>query len=250
MAIAPRLATAWMKEISSSLNRCGWAEYTLIIPMALVPPWVRSGTVSGMACTDRNPSWVACGAKTGQRCAAWRRSALTTAVLVSPEFLVEDGLLEERDLTDAPRFDDTRIDYGPVIEWKSGLLWRAHANFVERGSEQLRNEYWQFTESAAGWLEDYAAYRAIKDAHGGQEWTVFEVVAVHAGKLGQAGKHERSGEGEDVVGIYLEVLDQEPVAGPQGQGSCQVASREGGVPTTRSATGIGTGTSSASSALA
>src|SRR5262245_11044666 len=37
-------------------------------------------------------------------------------MLVSLEFLLEDGLLEESDLANAPEFPDDRVDYGLVID--------------------------------------------------------------------------------------------------------------------------------------
>src|SRR5438552_7992814 len=49
--------------------------------------------------------------------------------LVSPEALVEDGLLLPRDLAQVPGFPAERVDFGPVIEWKLGLLARAFDRF-------------------------------------------------------------------------------------------------------------------------
>lgn len=95
-------------------------------------------------------------------------------LLVSLETLVEDGLLEAADLRNAPAFNEASVDYGAVIEFKYALLRKAHANFAERGSEAARSEYLNFVEQAAWWLDDYAVYRAIKDAHGGDEWTKWD----------------------------------------------------------------------------
>jgi 4-alpha-glucanotransferase len=38
----------------------------------------------------------------------------------------------------------------------------------------MKDAYVQFVEGAAWWLEDYAAYRAIKDAHAGASWTTWD----------------------------------------------------------------------------
>jgi 4-alpha-glucanotransferase len=92
-------------------------------------------------------------------------------LLVSPEALVEDGLLDEGDLDGAPDFPPGRVDYGPVIDFKHALLAKAHANFVRNGSDEAKDGYLIFTEQADWWLDDYAVYRAIKDSHGGREWT-------------------------------------------------------------------------------
>ncbi|HKX32246.1 MAG TPA: 4-alpha-glucanotransferase [Blastocatellia bacterium] len=95
-------------------------------------------------------------------------------MLISPELLVEDGLLEQRDLDGAPEFPADQVDYGPVIEFKSALLLKTLANFVERGSSEEKAGYFHFVEQTAWWLEDYAAYRSIKDEHGGREWTKWD----------------------------------------------------------------------------
>ena len=95
-------------------------------------------------------------------------------LLVSLDALVADGLLAAEDLASAPPFPADRVDYGPVIEFKYALLNRAHENFIARGAEPLRAEYLEFIGTAAWWLDDYAAYRAIKDLHQGREWTSWE----------------------------------------------------------------------------
>jgi len=95
-------------------------------------------------------------------------------LLISLHALAADGLLEESDLVAAPAFPADRVDYGPVIEFKNRLLTAAHAIFIERASEAAKADYLKFTEQMAWWLDDYAVFRAIKDEHGGQEWTKWE----------------------------------------------------------------------------
>jgi 4-alpha-glucanotransferase len=95
-------------------------------------------------------------------------------LLLSLEELVNDGLLDQSDLATTPQLPRGYVDYGPVIEFKSALLEKAHANFTQRGSNEAKDEYLRFTERAAWWLEDYAAYRAIKEAHDGREWTKWD----------------------------------------------------------------------------
>jgi 4-alpha-glucanotransferase len=95
-------------------------------------------------------------------------------LLVSLEFLLEDGLLEESDLAHPPEFPEDRVDYGLVIDFKNVLLAKAHANFIDRGSDEAKAEYLAFVEQTGWWIEDYAAFRSIKDAHDGREWTSWE----------------------------------------------------------------------------
>jgi 4-alpha-glucanotransferase len=95
-------------------------------------------------------------------------------LLISLETLVEEGWLTTTDLAAAPAFPADHVDYGAVIEFKNRLLWQAHANFKERADEKIQQDYLNFVEGARDWLEDYAMFRAIKDEHGGAEWTKWE----------------------------------------------------------------------------
>ncbi len=95
-------------------------------------------------------------------------------MLVSLEALVEEGLLDAEDLESAPVFSDERVDFGPVIGFKTAMLTLAHGNILSHASAALKAEYLHFIEETKWWLDDYAVFRAIKDAHGGQEWTLWE----------------------------------------------------------------------------
>jgi 4-alpha-glucanotransferase len=94
--------------------------------------------------------------------------------LVSPERLVEDGLLEPGALASAPAFPVDRVDFGPVIEWKLGILTQAHARFAAGSAPGLREAYGGFCGAQAGWLEDFALFMALKESHGGAAWTSWE----------------------------------------------------------------------------
>jgi 4-alpha-glucanotransferase len=90
-------------------------------------------------------------------------------LLVSPERLVEDGLLDAADLRDAPELPAARVEYGKVIDYKRGLLEKAFKNFRAGGDRETRSDYEGFLGFASFWLEDYALFGALKDEHGG-EW--------------------------------------------------------------------------------
>lgn len=91
-------------------------------------------------------------------------------LLISPERLIEDGLLEPSALEAAPRFDEDRVEYGRVYEWKTALLPLAYRKFLATTSVDLRGRFESFGEENAWWLEDYATYRAIKREHGQKPW--------------------------------------------------------------------------------
>jgi 4-alpha-glucanotransferase len=94
--------------------------------------------------------------------------------LISPELLLEDGLLEPGDLADKPNFPTQRVDYGWVISWKLAVLDRAYTRFERSAMPGLRAELGQFRTAQSGWLDDFALFMALKDAHHGAPWPTWE----------------------------------------------------------------------------
>lgn len=90
--------------------------------------------------------------------------------LVSPTVLLDQGLLDDEDLSDRPDFPDDLVEFGPVIQWKMTLLDRAYAHFKAAGDNDLHQEYDQFQLGQASWLPDYVLFMAIKQANGGVSW--------------------------------------------------------------------------------
>src|SRR5437764_9456821 len=74
--------------------------------------------------------------------------------LVSPEKLVEDGLLAEVDIEPAPDLPAERVDYGKVIKYKRALLEKAFQNFKAKmkTDEEVRRDYDGFQQFASVWL--------------------------------------------------------------------------------------------------
>ncbi len=95
-------------------------------------------------------------------------------LLICLASLVEDGFLQNSDLDELAKLPVDAVDYGAVIELKTNLLAKAHSAFIELADEDAKADYLKFTEQSAWWLEDYATFRAIKDAHNGQGWTTWE----------------------------------------------------------------------------
>lgn len=90
--------------------------------------------------------------------------------LISPQKLLEEGLLRIDDLLDLPDFPVDRVDYGKVIPWKLDLLDRAFARFQGAAFKDLREEFDQFQEKHQYWLEDFAMFMALKEVFGGGSW--------------------------------------------------------------------------------
>ena len=90
--------------------------------------------------------------------------------LVSPERLLADGLLAEADLADAPAFPDDHVDFGAVAPFKERLLAAAFERFEAEGRAELRRAFETFAAREADWLDDYALFVALKEAHDGAPW--------------------------------------------------------------------------------
>jgi 4-alpha-glucanotransferase len=82
-------------------------------------------------------------------------------LLISPDWLIEDGLLRSSD-TQPGAFPDGEVDYDAVIPFKNQLFERAWANFQAGARADLRVAYKQFRHDQAHWLNDYALFRALK----------------------------------------------------------------------------------------
>ena len=85
-------------------------------------------------------------------------------LLVSPDLLLDDGLLSTADLRDAPALASDRVEFGRIIPWKRELLKHAAQRLF---ASDRRAEFVAFRARHTAWIEDYALFMALKDAHGG-----------------------------------------------------------------------------------
>jgi 4-alpha-glucanotransferase len=82
-------------------------------------------------------------------------------LLISPDWLVQDGLLQASDC-DYYTFGPSAVDYDSVIPFKHRLLEKAWNNFCAGARSDLRGAYEQFRTDQAHWLEDFALFEALK----------------------------------------------------------------------------------------
>src|ERR1041385_6577510 len=92
-------------------------------------------------------------------------------LLVSPEILVKEGLLDSA--TPSPVISK-KVDFGAAHQLKEQLLRRAYVRYTKTTDTTLRSAFETFAQQQAHWLEDYALFRALKDAHGGVAWNEWE----------------------------------------------------------------------------
>lgn len=96
-------------------------------------------------------------------------------LLISPEQLVTEGLLDL-----APSLDTKKhkVDFGEAHKIKDNLLRKAYERYTKTTDTGLRSAFETFAQEQAHWLEDYAHFRALKDAHGGVAWNEWEPASV------------------------------------------------------------------------
>ena len=94
-------------------------------------------------------------------------------LLISLDTLVERGYLDSRQLDSRPEFSAGEVDFGAVIAWKSPLLRHAFRSF-QRSSPAEREEFAAFRERHSDWLDEFALFMALKEAHNNAPWTQWD----------------------------------------------------------------------------
>ncbi len=99
-------------------------------------------------------------------------------LLISPEKLWEEGLLEEKDLEEYPEINLYSVEYGRVIEAKTKLLKKAYKDFISGTADERRTCLEEFyTEEvkkiiSEGILEDTEALEEVKEVSADEELEV------------------------------------------------------------------------------
>jgi 4-alpha-glucanotransferase len=88
-------------------------------------------------------------------------------LLISPDCLIDEGLLRASDCDEGRSLPKNAVDYNAVIAFKYKLIEKAWSSFSAMRGSALRLSYDQFCLDQAHWLDDYALFRALKARHGG-----------------------------------------------------------------------------------
>ncbi|HKW51918.1 MAG TPA: 4-alpha-glucanotransferase, partial [Candidatus Eisenbacteria bacterium] len=97
-------------------------------------------------------------------------------LLISPEWMVEEGLLDSETLEEVPEFPEGPVDYERAGKWKERMLraaWDRVRGGRDPGARAATDDLKAFRESPgiAGWLPDWSLYTAVKDRQEGAPWT-------------------------------------------------------------------------------
>ncbi|WP_017651433.1 4-alpha-glucanotransferase [Fortiea contorta] len=95
-------------------------------------------------------------------------------LLISPEKLLDEGLLVAEDLANLPAFPAEKVDFGQVVPLKIDLLKKACENFKVKATPIQQKGFAGFCDTKAYWLDDYALFMALKDTQDGASWHTWE----------------------------------------------------------------------------
>jgi len=84
--------------------------------------------------------------------------------------LAEEGWLARSDLAPLRQLPRDHVDFERLEPMKSLLLEKAAVAFLRAGGDH-REEFERFRRHSQSWLDAYAEFMALKDAHGGASWT-------------------------------------------------------------------------------
>jgi 4-alpha-glucanotransferase len=94
-------------------------------------------------------------------------SSGSDTLLISPELLCRDGLLDDSELEKAPCVPEGEVDFSAVAPFREHLLDLAAARFTDRG---VPDAYRHFCEVNSSWLEDHALFSALKEQFPDTPW--------------------------------------------------------------------------------
>src|SRR5262249_5063029 len=90
-------------------------------------------------------------------------------LLISPDWLIEDGLLRATDRAGGA-FSPTAVDFDAVKRFKAALLETAWKHFEAGARPGLRPDFERFGHDHAHWLDDYALFRALRARYDGTSY--------------------------------------------------------------------------------
>lgn len=96
-----------------------------------------------------------------------RSSFAGNELMISPVLLLEDGYLDATDLLH-PGFNDEKVEFDKVINWKIPLLKKAAKNFLAKDGSC--KDFKSFIDKESYWLEDYALFMVLYEKYNDARW--------------------------------------------------------------------------------
>jgi 4-alpha-glucanotransferase len=100
-------------------------------------------------------------------------------LLISLDALVDDDLLSASDVDDGGEWPVDVVDYGRLSAHRQPLWMRALERFDAHARASARRAFDTFCREQADWLDEYALFMAVKEAHGLVAWTRWDPPIAH-----------------------------------------------------------------------
>jgi 4-alpha-glucanotransferase len=91
-------------------------------------------------------------------------------LLISPELLVQDGLLTKEEINNHPQFSASAVQFSQVSAWKTPLLQLAAQRFLQAPT----SDYHDFILRNEDWLPDFSLFHCLSDERDYQFWIHWE----------------------------------------------------------------------------
>jgi 4-alpha-glucanotransferase len=92
-------------------------------------------------------------------------------LMISLQFLVDQGWLSLEDLFVHPAFPDSTVDFSAVIPFKKKLLKKAARAFFKKPHPDLHREFQKFCDEMDYWLDTFARFASLREANQEISWT-------------------------------------------------------------------------------
>ena len=95
-------------------------------------------------------------------------------LLISLEQLIDSGVLTAAEAGDRHLFTSGDVDFAAVIAHRQTVWARVFHRFDAAGATPMRERFDRFCRAHANWLDDFALFMSVKEAHGHVAWTAWE----------------------------------------------------------------------------
>lgn len=133
-------------------------------------------------------------------------------LLISPQRLVEAGLLSPDSARAPSDLPENHVDYPAVRQFKNRLLTEAWTAFNGGAGRSLRGAFRRFCTTHSHWLDDYALFMALRDEYRQRSWTSWphDLVRRERLALGEARRRHADAIGCHQFGqfLFFRQLDQ------------------------------------------
>lgn len=89
-------------------------------------------------------------------------------LLISLDNLLKEGLLSQEDLQIKEPFDDNKVDFGKIIDFKYSIYRKAFDKFADT------KEFKAFCSKHSLWLDDFSLFMSLKTLFGGRPWSEWD----------------------------------------------------------------------------